>query len=109
MPSTTASSRAGRSSSPATRASRCRTRVPVEPTLTTEEANAAVAVANRIAADLRIARGTRTWTISAATIRGWISFGQAADGSYQPVIDTTKIDKALGPVATGVARAAHDA
>ena len=60
----------------------------LEPSLTTAEAEAAVAAANRIAADVRVVHGKDSWTIPAATIRAWISFGPAADGSYQPRFDS---------------------
>jgi vancomycin resistance protein YoaR len=83
--------------------------IPLEPAITTEEATAAVAAADRIAADVRITHGTESWTIRAATIRTWISFGQAEDGSYQPRIDTAKIEGALAATAKGVARAPRNA
>jgi vancomycin resistance protein YoaR len=81
----------------------------LQPAITTDEANAAVAAADRIAADVRIVNGNDGWTIPAATIRAWISFGRDEDGSYQPKIDTAKIDKALAAAAKGVARAPRDA
>ena len=83
--------------------------IELEPSITTDEANAAVAAANRIAADVRIVHEKDGWTIPASTIRAWISFGQAADGSYQPHVDTAKIDKALAKIADGVARAPRNA
>ena len=83
--------------------------VELEPAITTEEANAAVAAADRIAADVRIVSGKDGWTIPAATIRSWIGFAQSADGTYGPRINTAKIDKALAAVAQGVARAPRDA
>ncbi|HUP55299.1 MAG TPA: peptidoglycan binding domain-containing protein, partial [Methylomirabilota bacterium] len=81
----------------------------LEPAITTEEATAAVAAADRMAADLRIVHGEDHWTIPAATIRSWISFGPSEDGSYQPRIATAKIDKALAAVAKDVARSPRNA
>ena len=81
----------------------------LEPSITTDEANAAVAAADRIAADVRVVHGKDGWTIPAATIRAWISFGRDDDGSYQPRIDTAKIDKALAAAAKGVALAPRNA
>ena len=81
----------------------------LEPSITTDEANAAVAAADRIAADVRVVHGKDGWTIPAATIRAWISFGRDEDGSYQPRIDTAKIDKALAAAAKGVALAPRNA
>ena len=80
-----------------------------EPSISTEEANEAVAAADRLAADIRIVNGDDGWTIPAATIRAWITFGQDGDGSFRPRIDTAKIDKALAAATKGVARAPRDA
>jgi vancomycin resistance protein YoaR len=83
--------------------------VALEPSITTAEANEAVAAADRIAADVRISDGKASWTIPAATIRTWISFSKADDGTYRPVVNKAKIDKALAPVVKGVARAPRNA
>jgi vancomycin resistance protein YoaR len=79
------------------------------PALTTEEAQAAVDAANRIATDLRITDGKSSWTIPAATIRSWITFKAAADGTYGPVIVKSRVPKALAAVAKDVAQAPVDA
>jgi vancomycin resistance protein YoaR len=81
----------------------------IEPALTTVEATAAVEAANRIAQDIVIRDGKDHWTISAASIRAWISFEAPGDGTYEPVVDTTKIDKALNKVAAAVARSPKNA
>jgi vancomycin resistance protein YoaR len=81
----------------------------LEPTITTAEANDAVAAANRIAQNVTIRAGNDHWTIAAATIRSWISFQTAVDGSYGPSVDATKIDKALGKASTAVARSPRNA
>ena len=83
--------------------------IALEPTVTTEEANAAVAAGNRIAADVRIVDGDRSWKISAATIRAWVSFKPTSDGGLRPVLSGTKIQRALAPVAKAVARSARNA
>ncbi len=49
--------------------------------------------------DLTIVFGKRTWTIKASTVRTWITFATAADGSIQPSVDTTKIPKSLKSIA----------
>ena len=79
------------------------------PSITTDHASAAVAAADRIAADVRITHDKASWTIPAATIRTWIGFAKTDDGTYRPVVSKAKIDKALAPVAKGVARAALNA
>lgn len=83
--------------------------VDLEPTVTTDEANQAVAAADRIAADVRIIDGGDSWTISAATIRTWISFVPTGNGSMAPLVSTAKLDNALAPVAKAVARAPRNA
>ncbi|MEA2520072.1 MAG: hypothetical protein QOF49_2152 [Chloroflexota bacterium] len=82
---------------------------PIEPAVTTAEAEAAVAAADRIAADIRIVDEKDSWTIPAKTIRTWINFRLADDGTYQPVANTSKVEKALAPVAKAVARPARNA
>jgi vancomycin resistance protein YoaR len=79
------------------------------PDITTEEATAAVATADRIAADLRIVDGDDGWTIPAATIRTWIAFRGTTSGTLEPVVFPARIEKALSPVAKGVAREAKNA
>jgi vancomycin resistance protein YoaR len=81
----------------------------LEPAITTAEAADAVAAANRIAQNVTIRSGKDHWTITAATIRAWITFQPSADGSYEPVVDATKIAKALGPVTSAVARSPRNA
>jgi vancomycin resistance protein YoaR len=81
----------------------------LDPAVTTDEATAAVAAANRIAQNVTIRDGKDHWTIPAATIRSWISFQATAEGTYEPVVDTTKIDKALSPAAAAIARSPKNA
>lgn len=81
----------------------------LDPAITTAEAESAVAVANRIAADVRIVDGKESWTIAAKTIRTWVTFQIAEDGTFGPVVNTSKLEKALAPVAKAVARPARNA
>ena len=79
------------------------------PAVTTEEATAAAEAAERMAADVRIVEGKESWTIPAATIRSLITFRQTAEGGFEPVVNSAKLEKALAPVAKGVARSARSA
>jgi vancomycin resistance protein YoaR len=79
------------------------------PSITSAEAEAAVAAAERIAADVRVVDGKKSWTIPAATIRTWISFRATADGGYEPVLTASRIEKALAPVVKAVATPAKNA
>jgi vancomycin resistance protein YoaR len=81
----------------------------VIPSVTTDEAKEAVAAANRIAQAVTIRDGKDHWTIAAATIRSWITFQPGGDGNLGPVVDATKIDKALGKAATAITRSPRNA
>ena len=62
----------------------------------------AAARADLAVGDLTIAFGKHTWTIKAATVRSWILFATAPDGTLQPGVDVTKIPKSLKGIAKTV-------
>ena len=80
----------------------------IAPTLTAGAVEAAIARANAMAADLKVAVGKQTWKLSAAKIRSWITFGWA-DGVYGPRIDRAQIPAALKKIAKTVARPVREA
>jgi vancomycin resistance protein YoaR len=82
---------------------------PVEPAVTTAEATLARAAADRIALDVVIAAGEEAWTIPAATVRSWITFRGAREGTYAPVIDASKQDAALTELAKEIAQSPKNA
>jgi vancomycin resistance protein YoaR len=82
---------------------------PIPPTFTTEEAQAAVDAANRIAADLRVVDAKHSFTISAHRIRSLISFQPDADGSITPFVDESGFDPIVRLLAQKINLAAHDA
>jgi vancomycin resistance protein YoaR len=65
----------------------------IEPAVTTAEASAAKAMAERIATKITLAVDDveKPPSISAKTLRGWISFVPTAEGGYAPVVDTEKL------------------
>ena len=65
---------------------------------------AARAAAERIIADVVVTHDAKTWTIPAATIRGWLTFEHAFDRSVRPVVDEAAIPAALDAVAKAVLR-----
>jgi vancomycin resistance protein YoaR len=71
---------------------------PSQPDVTTAEATAARAAAERMTADVAIVEGKEKWTIPAATVRSWLSFS-ASDGVYKPVVKPDGPAKALATVA----------
>ena len=79
------------------------------PTVTTDEARAAMAEANLMARDIVLSDGSETWTIPAASVRPWISFTTTADGSYAAIVTTTGIDSTLTALAAKIVRAPANA
>jgi vancomycin resistance protein YoaR len=72
----------------------------VPPAVATEAAETARAAAERMAANLVIARGSDTWTVPGSQLAALISFTTAADGTVTPVFD----DGGLDPVLAGLAK-----
>jgi vancomycin resistance protein YoaR len=69
-------------------------------------AGAAAAAANRmVASDLKVTDGTTSWTIKAATIHTWISFGATPSGAYGPLVDQARVQAAVKGLAKQVNRA----
>jgi vancomycin resistance protein YoaR len=84
--------------------------VSLEPGITTDEANAAVAAADRIAADIQIVdRANDSWTIAKTSLAPLISFSTAGDGTITPVVDEAGLDPILKSLAKKVNRTAQDA
>lgn len=79
----------------------------VEPAVTTAEATAAKATAERIATKVTLAAedAEKPPSISAKTLRGWISFTPTADGGYAPTIDTEKLPAAIEKAAKKIDKA----
>ncbi len=82
---------------------------PVEPQLTTAEAEAGKAAAERMARDLAVTVGDEQWVIDADTVRSWLRVSPTVDGRYVPVLDVARIAEALEPIAEEVRRAPKDA
>ena len=79
------------------------------PTITTASAEAARAAADRMAADLVVARGEDSWTIAHTSLAPLISFSTAADGSITPAFDESGLDPLLTTLALDVKQTARDA
>ncbi|MHB8891815.1 MAG: VanW family protein [Candidatus Limnocylindrales bacterium] len=82
---------------------------PVQPARGDKAVQVAMVRAQRLVRDVVIVYGKKTWTIDAATVRGWVTFAEAANGSVRPVVDTTQIAATLGPASKGVLRKATNA
>jgi vancomycin resistance protein YoaR len=68
---------------------------PVAPAVTDVDAMIARSRADRIVAPVILNHGKDKWTIPPTAVRSWISFGAWPDGSYGPLVDTTKIEAAV--------------
>ncbi|HEV8403122.1 MAG TPA: VanW family protein [Candidatus Limnocylindrales bacterium] len=83
--------------------------VSLAPAVATASAEAAKAAADRMAADLVVARGKDSWTIPGTSLAPLISFSTAPDGSVSPVVDEAGLDPILTTLAKQVDRTAQDA
>ena len=83
--------------------------VPLTPTIATATAEAAKATADRMAADVVVARGKDSWTIAGTSLAPLISFSTAADGSITPVLDQAGLDPMLKALAPKVKQTVRDA
>ncbi len=82
---------------------------PVEPAITTAEAEEARATAERIATGIVLTRGDKKVRLNGARIRQWIGFGVDEDGTYAPQVDTSTLPKELKKLAKKVNVAARSA
>ncbi len=86
--------------------------VPVEalaPAVATASAEAAKAAADRMVADVVVARGEDSWTIPGTSLAPLISFSTAADGSITPVFAESGLDPLLEALALQVNQKVKDA
>jgi vancomycin resistance protein YoaR len=83
--------------------------VTVAPAVPTASAEAAKAAADRMAADVVLARGKDTWTIAGTSLAPLISFSTAPDGTITPVLDETGLDPLLARLAKKVNQEVRDA
>ena len=82
---------------------------PVAPAATTEDAEAAVAAAARMQGPVLLAQGKERWTVTAKTVKTWISLGVRPDGSFGPVVDTQMAAASIAKLAPKVDRPAKSA
>ena len=82
---------------------------PVEPAITTAEAEEAKATAERIAVGIVLTRDDKKVRLNGARIRQWVSFGVDESGTYAPQVDTSTLPKELKKLAKKVNVAARSA
>ena len=83
--------------------------VSLAPAVATTSAESAKAAADRMAADVVVARGKDTWTIAGKSLAPLISFSIAPDGSITPVLDEVGLDPMLKTLAKKVKQTVRDA
>ncbi len=83
---------------------------PVEPGITTAEAEAAATRASLLSAsDLAVTAGKKRFTISNDILRSWIIFESGPDGSIAPAFQANKVEKAVKGFAKKVDQAGTNA
>jgi vancomycin resistance protein YoaR len=83
--------------------------VTLAPAVPTASADAAKAVADRMAADVVVARGKEHWTIAGTSLASLISFSTAADGTITPVFNGSGLDPMVANLADQVNQTVQDA
>ena len=83
--------------------------VALAPAVATASAEAAKAAADRMVADVVVARGKDSWTIAGTSLAPLISFSTAADGTITPVFDESGLDPILEALAPKVKQKVKDA
>ena len=83
--------------------------VSLAPAVATTSAEAAKAAADRMAADVVVARGKDDWTIARTKLAPLITFSTLGDGSITTVFDESGLDPIVKTLAKDVNRTAKDA
>ncbi len=83
--------------------------VTLPPAVATASAETAKAAADRMAADVVVARGEDSWRIAGTRLAPLISFSTEADGTITPVFDESGLDPILEKLAKTVNRKAQNA
>jgi vancomycin resistance protein YoaR len=85
------------------------TSTPVEPAIDDTDTEIARTTAERMIADLALVEGDESWTVAAATVRGWLDFAVMPDGRIQPTADPAKVEAGLAAVAKKIQQAPKNA
>jgi vancomycin resistance protein YoaR len=74
----------------------------VEPRVSDADAAAAAKGADNMAVVVTLTNGDKTWTIDAATIHSWITFGVRAGGTYASAVDPASVKTFVASLAKDV-------
>ena len=83
--------------------------VTLAPAVSTEQAEAAKAAAERMTADVVVTRGKDSWTIAGTTLAPIVRLATTVDGKITPVLDTTGLDEIVTKLAKKVDRKMRNA
>ena len=83
--------------------------VTLAPAISTASAEAAKTAADRMTADVVVARGKESWTIPGKSLAPLVSFSTAADGTITPVLYESGLDPILETLAKKVDQKVKDA
>jgi vancomycin resistance protein YoaR len=76
----------------------------LDPMITTDEATAAKAQAERLTAPISLVVGDERLAIVSAKLRPWVAFATTADGAYGPTLDSAPLAKLVEALAPKVDR-----
>jgi len=82
---------------------------PLQPAIDDTDTQIARTTAERMAEDVTLAMGKESWTVSAADVRGWLSFETTPDGRVQPTVDQAKVEEGLAAIAKKIQSAPKNA
>jgi len=83
--------------------------VSLPPAVSTASAEEAKAAADRMAANLVIARGSESWTVPGTSLAPLISFSTASDGSIRPAFRGSGLNPVLSTLAKQINQTVQDA
>jgi vancomycin resistance protein YoaR len=74
--------------------------VELQPRVTDAQAQEAITLAQKMMADVPLALGSQSWTVPAATVKTWVTFGVRSDGTYGPVADPSLVSSGIDSLAS---------
>ena len=84
--------------------------VPIPPAVSTADVQEAVAAADRMQGAVLLADGPKDkWTVTAKTVKTWITLGERPDGSFGPVVDMEKAAKSIAKLQAKIDRPSKSA
>ena len=76
--------------------------VTIEPKVSDADAQAAAASAGNMSVAVTLTNGDKTWTIDAAGVHSWITFGSRTNGSYGPAVNPASVQTFVATLAKDV-------